>query len=305
ARRFPQDSGRYLGRSFLCLQRCNQRASIDDFTEHLFLRQHTSAFAIIAMNPWFSVALFATGFIYLLATMALNYFKQDSVGWWLRKCCWSNTVNYRYAETADGEHEEVRALMEIQFSPQIHVKSTVNYENRYLGKGDYYSVAVQNGAGVQVRLPNVLRGQSVHFNIVSTKRPWGVLPVAKIDQPIHEAFLDRGQFRKAEQFGTLTNKPAGKASEDFTYPRMPPENEDLIWETWVPLDKDATYLELQLWYPANLLNPGGDDRSYLFQMELGIRGDTAIDGLAAVELEVKASSRIGALTLEVAEGTPV
>ncbi|WP_204903164.1 Z1 domain-containing protein, partial [Pseudomonas syringae] len=42
ARRFPQDSGRYLGRSFLCLQRCNQRASIDDFTEHLFLRQYTS-----------------------------------------------------------------------------------------------------------------------------------------------------------------------------------------------------------------------------------------------------------------------
>ncbi|WP_017710569.1 IS66 family insertion sequence element accessory protein TnpB, partial [Pseudomonas syringae] len=31
----------YLGRSFLCLQRCNQRASIDDFTENLFLRQHT------------------------------------------------------------------------------------------------------------------------------------------------------------------------------------------------------------------------------------------------------------------------
>ncbi|WP_117216365.1 hypothetical protein, partial [Pseudomonas coronafaciens] len=264
-----------------------------------------SAFAIIAMNPWFSVALFATGFIYFLATMALNYFKQDSVGWWLRKCCWSNTANYRYAETADGEHEEVRALMEIQLSPQVHVKSTVNYENRYLGKGDYYSVAVQNGAGVQVRLPNVLRGQTVHFNVISSKRPLGVLTVKKIDPPIYEAFLDRGQFRNTEQFGMLTNKPAGKASEDFTYPRMPPENEDLIWETWVPLDKDATYLELQLWYPANLLNSGGDDRSYLFQMELGIRGDTAIDGLAAVELEVKASSRIGALPLEVAEGTPV
>ncbi|EGH26953.1 hypothetical protein PSYMO_37916, partial [Pseudomonas amygdali pv. mori str. 301020] len=35
---------------------------------------------------------------------------------------------------------------------------------------------------------------------------------------------------------------------------MPPENEDLIWETWVPLDKDATYLELQIWYPNNLIN---------------------------------------------------
>ncbi|SOQ08097.1 membrane protein [Pseudomonas syringae pv. persicae] len=264
-----------------------------------------STVAIIVMNPWFSVALLVAGLIYLFATMALNYFKQDSVGWWLRKCCCSITLDYRYAETADGEHEEVRALMEIQLSPQVHVKSTVHYEKRYLGKNDHYSVAVQNGAGVQVRLPNQVRGQSVHFNIVSSKRPWGVLPVEKIDQPIHEAFLDHGQFRKVEQFGMLTDKPAGKASEDFTYPRMPPENEDLIWETWVPLDNDATYIELQIWYPTNLLKTGKDDRSYLFQMELGTKGDTAIDGLAAVELEVKASSRVGALTLEVAEGTPV
>ncbi|RML55521.1 hypothetical protein PSCFBP3800_03956 [Pseudomonas syringae group genomosp. 3] len=243
--------------------------------------------------------------VIMLNLINTAFLKQDSVGWWLRKCCWSRPLNYRYAETADGENEEVRALMEIKLSPQIHVKSTVHYESRYLGKGDYYSVAVQNGAGVQVRLPSLLRGQTVHFNVISSRRPWGVLPVEKIDDPLHEAFLDRGQFRKAEQFGTLTNKPAGKASEDFTYPRMPPENEDLIWETWVPLDKDATYLELQIWYPASLLNTGEDDRSYLFQMELGPRGNTSIDGLAAVELEVKASSRIGALTLEVAEGTPV
>ncbi|RMQ35986.1 hypothetical protein ALQ05_01050, partial [Pseudomonas amygdali pv. mori] len=92
---------------------------------------------------------------------------------------------------------------------------------------------------------------------------------------------------------------------DFTYPLMPPENEDLIWETWVPLDKDATYLELQIWYPSNLIHPGEEDQGYLFQMELGTRGDTAIDGLAAVELEVKTSSSVGTLTLEVAEGTPV
>ncbi|TFZ38780.1 hypothetical protein EWW49_05825 [Pseudomonas syringae] len=262
-----------------------------------------SAFATVAMSSWFSVALLIIGSIYLFTTMTLNYFKQDSVGWWLRKCCWSRTLDYRYAETAKGEYEEVRALMEIQLSPQVHVKSTVHYENRYLGKGDHYSVAVQNGVGVQVQLPNLIRGQSIHFNIVSSKRPWGVLPVEKIDDPLHQAFLDRGQFRKAEQFGKLTNTPSGKASDDLTYPLMPPENEDLIWETWVPLNKDAMYLELQIWYPASLLNLGEDDRSYLFQMELGPRGDTAIDGLAAVELEVKASNRAGTPTLEVAEGT--
>ncbi|WP_122572311.1 toxin VasX [Pseudomonas viridiflava] len=264
-----------------------------------------SAFATVAMSSWFSVALLIIGSIYLFTTMTLNYFKQDSVGWWLRKCCWSRTLDYRYAETAQGEHEEVRALMEIKLSPQVYVKSTVYYENRYLGKGDHYSVAVQNGAGVQVHLPNLIRGQSVHFNIVSSKRPWGVLPVEKIDDPLHQTFLDRGQFRKAEQFGKLTNTPLGKASEDFTYPLMPPDNEDLIWETWVPLDKDATYLELQIWYPASLLDPGEEDRSYLFQMQLSPKGDTAIDGLAAVELEVKTSNRAGTLTLEVAEGTPL
>ncbi|RML85144.1 hypothetical protein [Pseudomonas savastanoi] len=73
----------------------------------------------------------------------------------------------------------------------------------------------------------------------------------------------------------------------------------------MPLDKDAAYLELQIWYTASLLKTEGDDKSYLFQLELGTTGDTAVDGLASVELEVKASNRIGALTLEVAEGTPV
>ncbi|MBI6751282.1 hypothetical protein, partial [Pseudomonas syringae] len=258
----------------------------------------------IVMNPWFSVALLVAGLIYLFATMALNYFKRDSIGLWLSRCCWSKTMDQRYLETANGRNEEISALMEIQLSPQIHVKTTVNYEDRYLGKGDHMSVAVQNGAGIQVRLPNLVRGESVHFNIVSSKRPWGVLPVEKIETSIHEAFLNRGQFRKVEQFGMLTNKPTIKASEDCTYPRMPPEKEDLIWETWVPLDKDAIYLELQIWYPYSLVNVREDDKGYLFQMELSTRGDTAIDGLTAIELEVTKSSRAGALTLEIAADTP-
>ncbi|SOP94832.1 toxin VasX [Pseudomonas syringae] len=258
----------------------------------------------IVMNPWFSVALLVAGLIYLFATMALNYFKRDSIGLWLSRCCWSKTMDQRYLETANGRNEEISALMEVQLSPQIHVKTTVNYEDRYLGKGDHMSVAVQNGAGIQVRLPNLVRGESVHFNIVSSKRPWGVLPVEKIETSIHEAFLNRGQFRKVEQFGMLTNKPTIKASEDCTYPRMPPEKEDLIWETWVPLDEDAIYLELQIWYPYSLVNAREDDKGYLFQMELSTRGDTAIDGLTAIELEVTKSSRAGALTLEIAADTP-
>ncbi|MEQ4340852.1 toxin VasX [Pseudomonas syringae] len=259
-----------------------------------------SRLTTVVMSPWFSLALLIAGTIYLFATMVLNYFKQDSVGWWLRKCCWSRTPEHRHANTAQEKNNEIRSLLQIQLSPQIYVKSTVRYEDRYLGKGDYISVAVQNGAGIQVRLPGTLRGSSVSVNVISSKRPWGVLPVEKIDRSVQADFLDRGQFRNVKQFGTLTNKPAGKAYEDFTYPLMPPQNEDVIWETWVPLDKDASYLELQIHYPMHLINSGQSDTGYSFQLELDTKGSTSFDGLTEAELEVKSSGRAGVLMLEIA-----
>ncbi|RMV80428.1 putative Membrane protein, partial [Pseudomonas caricapapayae] len=258
-----------------------------------------SRLTTVVMSPWFSLALLIAGTIYLLATMVLNYFKQDSVGWWLRKCCWSKTSEHRHANIVQGQNDEIRDLLKIQLSPKIYVKSTVHYENRYLGKGDYISVAVQDGVGIQVLLPGTLRGLSVRVNVISSKRPWGVLPVEKIDRSIQEDFLDRGNFRNVKQFGTLTNKPAGKAYEVFTYPLMPPQNEDVVWETWVPLDKDASYLELQVCYPPHLLSYGQSDMDYLFQLELDSKGSTSFDGLAEAELEVKSSSRAGVLTLEI------
>ncbi|MCH5519620.1 toxin VasX [Pseudomonas syringae] len=259
-----------------------------------------SRLTTVVMSPWFSLALLIAGTIYLFATMMLNYFKQDSVGWWLRKCCWSRTPEHRHANTTQEQNNEIRSLLQIQLSPQIYVKSTVDYEDRYLGKDDYIRVAVQNGAGIQVRLPGTLRGSSVSVNVISSKRPWGVLLVEKIDRSVQADFLDRGQFRNVKQFGTLTNKPAGKAYDDFTYPLMPPQNEDVIWETWVPLDKDASYLELQIYCPFPLASSGQSDTSYSFQLELDTKGSTSFDGLTEAELEVKSSSRADVLMLEIA-----
>ncbi|MDF7797403.1 toxin VasX [Pseudomonas syringae] len=261
----------------------------------------TTPLTAVAMSPWFSITLLLIGTVYLLATTALNYFKQDSVGWWLRRCCWSRSIEYRYSTDAGGQHAEKLDLLTIQLSPQVHVKITTRLESRYLGKGDYYSTAVQDGAGVQLLFPSAVRAQSVHFNIISSKRPWGVLPVEKIDSPINESFLNRGQFRQAGQFGTLGNKAARNAHEDFTFPLMPHEGEDLIWETWIPLEAEATYLELQIWYPDSLIKPDQQDIGYLYQLELNREGDTKVDGLITAELEVKALNRSTALTLEVAE----
>ncbi|GAB0059721.1 hypothetical protein IBA8401_07450 [Pseudomonas syringae] len=66
----------------------------------------TSSYTLIAMNPWFSVAILLTGVIYLLTNITLNYFKQDSVGWWLRKCSWSKSINYLYSIDTGGQLEE-------------------------------------------------------------------------------------------------------------------------------------------------------------------------------------------------------
>ncbi|MCH5535397.1 toxin VasX [Pseudomonas syringae] len=261
----------------------------------------TTPLTAVAMSPWFSITLLLIGTVYLFATTALNYFKQDSVGWWLRRCCWSRSIEYRYSTDAGGQHAEKLDLLTIQLSPQVHVKITTRLESRYLGKGDYYSTAVQDGAGVQLLFPSAVRAQSVHFNIISSKRPWGVLPVEKIDSPINESFLNRGQFRQAGQFGTLGNKAARNAHEDFTFPLMPHESEDLIWETWIPLEAEATYLELQIWYPDSLIKPDQQDIGYLYQLKLNREGDTKVDGLITAELEVKALNRSTALTLEVAE----
>ncbi|WP_222943786.1 hypothetical protein, partial [Pseudomonas congelans] len=260
-----------------------------------------SSFALIALSSWFSVTILVIGAVYLLTTMTLNYFKQDSIGWWLRRCSWSKSINYRYKVDPDGQLEEKLALFTIQLSPQIYVKSTTRDENHYFGRDTPYTAPVQYGAGIQILLPSAVRGQSVHFNIISSKRPLGVLPVTKIDEPILYPFLDRGQFKEVGQFKKLVNQPARKAQEDFTFPLMPPEGEDVVWETWVPLENDATYLELQIWYPDSLIKLGQQDVGYLFQLELSSKGGTAVDGLANTELEIKTYSRISALTLEIAE----
>ncbi|KPW32847.1 hypothetical protein ALP45_01685 [Pseudomonas coronafaciens pv. atropurpurea] len=149
---------------------------------------------------------------------------------------------------------------------------------------------MQYGAGLQILLPSAVRGQSVHFNIISSKRPLGVLPVEKIDTPIPLPFIDRGQFKNTEHFGKLSNHPMRNACEDLTYPLMPPAGEDVIWETWVPLEQGAAYLELQIWYSERLIRPGPQDIGYLFQIELNSEGKTAVDGLGTVEREVKLAS---------------
>ncbi|MBX8620384.1 hypothetical protein K5D48_25350, partial [Pseudomonas cichorii] len=252
------------------------------------------------MSPWFVVGAFVVGAIYLLACLALNYFKSDNVGWWLKKCCWTRSIELRHADTPEGRSEEKRSLLEVQLSPQVFVKSTVVYESRYLGKGDYMEVAVPNGAWIQIRLPNVVRGKWIRLNVIGSKRPLGVLPVAKIESSIKDIFEARGQYTHIRKFAKVSNERPPHPSSELHFPIMP-EDEDVVWQTWVPLDKSTDYIELQIWYPGDVVSHGKEGRGYLYQIEPDKKGNGTADGLTLTKLLVSAEPRAQSLILPTPE----
>ncbi|MDO7928577.1 T6SS effector BTH_I2691 family protein [Pseudomonas sp. KFB-139] len=260
----------------------------------------SSRIAIFVMGTWFTIGLLIAGVVYLIATMVLNYFKQDSVGWWLRRCCWSRSSEHRHTDTPEGEVEEKRSLLEIQLSPQILIKSTVEYRQKYMGLAGYVDVPVQNGAWIQMRLPEALRGQLVQLNVISSTRTFGFLPTEQTDTPIAEKFEERGKFTPLKEFGKIGNERPPYSPSDLYFPIFP-AGEDVVWQTWVPLREGATYIELQIWYPNSVSASGQKAQSYLYQIELSQEGDMAVDGSSLTLLEVNKQSRANALILVLPE----
>ncbi|MFJ2483622.1 toxin VasX [Pseudomonas sp. NPDC087598] len=252
---------------------------------------------VLVMNPWFAVAMLVLGAVYLAATLALNYFKSDGVGWWLRKCCWSHSKDMQYKDTLEGQAEEKRDLLEIQLSPQVYVKGTFITKRVFRGRLGYQNEETLNGAWVHLRLPSAVRGQLVQFNVIDSKRLLPMMPVRRMDDPVQDPFLDKGQFADVSTFGVeVDSKPSSTR-----YPVMPASIEDIVWRTWIPVDKSADFIELQIWYPTQILAAGTEDNGYLYQLELDKSGNSSIDGLSVTELQVKSSSRTGAMILAVAE----
>lgn len=256
---------------------------------------------LLVMNPWFAVAMLVLGAVYLAATMALNYFKHDGVGWWLRNCCWSNSNDRKHNDSLPAQAEEKRSLLEIQLSPQIYVKSTFEQKQIFNPRIGYIPVTVKNGAWIHLRLPGALRGHIVQFNVIDSKRPFYLLPVKKMDDPVQDPFLEKGQFVDTSVFGKATNNAHSQDLRAARFPPMPAEGEDIVWRTWVPVSESADFIELQIWYPTQILATGTEDQGYLYQLELEAMGKTAADGLSTTQLQVKSSNRTGAMILAVAE----
>ncbi|MFJ4144560.1 hypothetical protein ACIPY9_17450, partial [Pseudomonas sp. NPDC089734] len=254
----------------------------------------------IAMSPWFAVTLLIVGSIYLIASLALNYFKKDSIGWWLTKCCWSQSLEHRHNDNQGEEAEEKRSLLEIQLSPQIFIKRTTTHKQQYIGKGDYIAVAIQNGAWIQLLLPEAIRGQLIQLNVISSKRPFGPLSAVQKEDHLTELFEERGEFISLNQFGKLGNERPSYMPSHQSSPINPMEK-DIVWQVWVPLNEDVDYIELQIWYSTRKNTSELEIHSYLYQLELTNQGQMTADGSTFTNLEVSKTPRKNALTLVIPE----
>lgn len=261
----------------------------------------SGSFILVVTNPWFAVTMLILGAVYLAATMALNYFKHDGVGWWLRKCCWSISIDTKHADTPEGQLEEKRSLLEIQLSPQVFAKSTFEQKLVFNPRVGYIPVTSQNGAWIHLLLPGALRGQLVQLNVINSKRPLGILPVKKVDDSIQDLFINKGSFVEAGRFGNATNMAPSTNLKNTPPPLTPAIEQDIVWTTWVPVSPNADYIEIQIWYPKKILVADANSQGYLYQLKLDATGQRLTDGLSATELQVKLSSRANASILVVTE----
>ncbi len=82
---------------------------------------------------------------------------------------------------------------------------------------------------------------------------------------------------------------------------MPPSDEGVVWQTWVPIARYASFLELQLWYPTQVVDPNKEDRGYLYQIELDMKATSTSDGLSQNQLSIQKNSRNNFISLVVPE----
>lgn len=254
----------------------------------------TPGLTAFAMGPWVAGVAIMAGLIYLAASAALNYFKMDAIGQWLHKCCWSRYPNERLADTPEGRAEEVRSFLEIQLSPSLYIKPTYNeeyYPDPY-ADGAMTKRTQLNGAWIQILLPKETRDSLVNVNLTASYRPLNILPMSRLTDSLQESFINNGQFKEKSTFGRASNNRLQRDPLAPVCPPMPAEDQEIVWQTWVPLPEQAQYLELQLWYSTDLLSAGVDDRGYRYQLELIKEGqsdqkDSRLSSLDSSTLQIQ------------------
>jgi hypothetical protein len=126
--------------------------------------------------------------------------------------------------------------------------------------------------------------------LIASHRPALVMPVEASSESLKEYFIGYGTTEPIAEWGRTSDRKTQILYNDPPYRTLPKDGEDTLWQTWVPVDKSAQYLEFQIWYPAAILTVRENDKGFRFQIKLkagGTRDDDDTVGTDDNTLQVE------------------
>lgn len=226
----------------------------------------TIAFSVQSLGTvigmWFSfswvmstpvVIIFAIiGAMYLLSSLAANYFKRDGLRLWLHHCSWGRNAQWT---SSDEDHSaELHALHRISLTPSIRTLG-VGFP-RYLGDVPEYS-----GFWLQVLIPGELQGRFVRVRAIATERHDQQRSKLQTLTSLFHGYFLKGYWAPLDRFenfpviGTDTRQlPEDTHYSNGYLPRL--------WQTFIPYDR-MTAFDVEISFSAQGLEPMSGHRYLL------------------------------------------
>lgn len=222
-----------------------------------------SAGAVFA--PWIVIAYAIVGTGYLIASIITDSLRREGLKLWLLRSSWSKTNGGYWAETEDGNKDELRALHEVLMRPTI-LANTI----KGTGSNSYNA----NGIWLKLILPPDVAGNDISIHpIMVSEGGW----LNEDRETPYRAGMYASYF--SEGNWTLLNDLAEWESLDVRgYRYQPPAQYQAgdwrIWLVHVPHSKGMDRMEVEISYPPFVLQRP-DNLGYRFSIDLtGIQAGT-------------------------------
>ena len=144
-----------------------------------------------------------------------------------------------------------------------------------VGDLGYQVRELPSGAWVQLRIPAALRGEMIQVNLISSYRPSRIAPVGALSTNLQEPFIGNGYHEPLDQWGEISSTNTIKPHNLPLCDLQSSIAEDVIWQSWLPINEKSKYMELQIWYPHKTFDVKESEKGYRFQIELVVEGTHA------------------------------
>lgn len=222
-----------------------------------------SAGAVFA--PWIVIAYAIVGIGYLITSIITDSLRREGFKLWLLRSSWSKTNGDYWAETEDGNRDELRALHEVLMRPTVLAKTIKN------GEGNGYN---SNGIWLKLILPPDIAGHSISIHpIMVTEGGW----FSEDRETPYRSGMYAGYFSKGNWIA-LNDLAEWNSLEVRTYKHQTPAQYQggdwRIWLVHVPHSKGMDRMEVEINYPPFILQRP-DNLGYRFSIDLrGIQTGT-------------------------------